>query len=458
MGKREVSVRFDDPLVSPGGRLTIGLSTEDGEGRGVYWSLSLAHLNFYGSPVLSQGQFNVSSERLSFSQFTVAIFGSVMGAWHLRGRSINEVAELFIELENFLARTNQDSSQGKNARDAITQFFQNKSHWWRIMSNAARLVLESSGAERDEVHKLVNLGLRRSSKLIPEAQSESRFFGLCNPSKLIRLMRGNLERVAFLRSIVAQCYSSDNPPLAAASLVIRIQGRSDTQAQYLTAVPLHRTAPHHRWLSDRRQQVQGESWSLIENLHTGERYHLFKDASTGDRHTVEEIYGDSETAIICQDRTVRKRHIPPPTLQTLIWSLRNNQLDALSILKHINMDLNPLFTLDATMYALSVAFTFYKSIPSATLNIKALNRPLSDAAWVQLELTRHHSDAFVIGRAYNRKNIELDRCTAFSCIAYMEACIDISPVSLKSVFALAHEDSLYLAMPVSLQSSNSQVL
>lgn len=453
MGKREVSVRFDDPLVSPGGQLTIGLSTEDGEGRGVYWSLSLAHLNFYGSPVLSHGQFNVSSERLSFSQFAVAIFGSVMGAWHLRGRSINEVAELFIELDNFLAKANQDSSQGEKARDAVRRFFQNQSHWFRIMSNTAKLVLESSGAERDEVHKLIILGLRRSSELMPKDQAEPPFFGLCNSSELLGLMRGSVERVAFLRSIVEQCYS-DNPT-AAASLVIRIKGRSDTQAQYLTAVPLHQTPPHHRWLSDRGQQVQGESWSLIENLHKDDGYHWFTDASTGNQQTVREIYGDSDTATICQYRTTPRHSIPPPTLQTLIWSLRNNQLDALSLLRHLHYNVNVLYPLSATMFALSAAFTFYQSIPSATLNIKALNRPLFTAAWVPLEKRLTSSDPFESIRV---ESIKMARCRAFSCIAYMEACIDIPPSSLESVFALAHEDSLYLAMPVSLRSSNSQIL
>jgi hypothetical protein len=449
IGEKEVSVRFNDPLISPGGKLTLGLSTGDGEGRGVYWSLSLAHLNFYGSPVVSEGQFNVTSERLSFPQFTLAVFGTVMGAWNIRGNSINEVAELFIALEDFLTMTIQDNSQGEDAKEAATQFFQNHSHWWRILSNAARLVLEATGAERDEVQKLLNLGLRRSSNFIPkEERSRSPFFGLCDPSRLVGLMKGNLERIVFLRSMMERHYSPNNPPSAAASLAIRIQGQSDGLTQYLTAFPLPRTPQHHRWLSHQGQQVEGESWSLITDLqsvesHRGQQYHCFTDAHTDIRHTLQATYGDVQIAAICQDPNAPGQYIPSPTVETIIWCLRNDQLGAFFLLKYLDRGLDPFDSLSATMHALSAAFTFYKSIPSATLNVKALARPLSTAAWAN---------------ASGANNIKLDRCTAFSCIAYMEACIDISPSSLESVFALAHEDSLYIAMQVSLRTPNGQVV
>lgn len=42
---------FRDPLVHPGGVLTLGLTNRgDSEATGVFWSLSLAHLKYYGPP------------------------------------------------------------------------------------------------------------------------------------------------------------------------------------------------------------------------------------------------------------------------------------------------------------------------------------------------------------------------------------------------------------------------
>jgi hypothetical protein len=446
IGDKEVSVRFNDALISPGGNLTIGLSTEDGEGRGVYWSLSLAHLNFYGSPVVSEGQFNATSHRLSLPQFMLAVFGTVMGAWSVRANEIRDVAELFVELEDFLARIIRSNSQGEEAKKAATQFLQDHSHWWRILSNAARSVLEATGAERDEVQKLLNLGLRRSPNFFPKGNfSSTPLLGLCVPSVLVRLLNGSRERIVFLRSMMEQSYSPEQPSDAAASFVIRIQDRSDTPAQWLTAFPLRQTPHHHRWISDEEQQVEGESWSLITDStsyksSTGECFHWFTEANTGTLHSFEPIYGHDELATICHDPCVslqRLQCIASPTVKTIIWCLRNDQLGALCLLNHLDTGSGYLDSLQTTICALSAAFTFYKSMPDATLNIKALDRPLSTTAWA---------------------NAKLDRCTALSCIAYMEACIDIPPASLESVFALAHEDSLYIAMPVSLPSFDRHMI
>jgi hypothetical protein len=444
IGDKEVPVRFNDALISPGGNLTIGLSTEDGEGRGVYWSLSLAHLNFYGSPVVSEGQFNATSDRLSFPQFMLAVFGTVMGAWSVRANEISDVAELFVELEDFLARIIRSNSQGEEAKEAASQFLQNHSHWWRILSNAARPILEATGAEQHEVQKLVNLGLRRSPDFFPKGEyPRMPLFGLCDPSRLVGLLKGSGERIVFLRTMMEQSYSPEHPPAAPASFVIRIQGPSHTLAHYLTAFPLRQTPQHHRWISDTEQHAEGELWSLVKDLPsnscTGRCDYRFTEANTGIRHIFRATYGDDRIAAICQDSNAPAQFIPWPTPKTIAWCLRNDQLGAVALLRHLNTGVDQFdsFNFNTTTRALSAAFTFYKSMPDATLNVKALDRPLSTTAWA---------------------NAKLDRCTALSCIAYMEACIDIPPASLEGVFALAHEDSLYIAMPVSLPSFHRQMI
>ncbi|KAK2596415.1 hypothetical protein N8I77_013306 [Diaporthe amygdali] len=72
-GPTTVSHKFEDPLVRPGGTLTLGLARPGGEmHRGVFWSLSLAHLNFYGRrPVQKDAVLNLNAQRLSFQQFPV---------------------------------------------------------------------------------------------------------------------------------------------------------------------------------------------------------------------------------------------------------------------------------------------------------------------------------------------------------------------------------------------------
>ncbi|KAJ8130735.1 hypothetical protein O1611_g2889 [Lasiodiplodia mahajangana] len=53
LGTAPTSVDQKDPLVSEGGLVTIGLQMNNDQG-GVYWSLPLNHLRYYGGPVLAK--------------------------------------------------------------------------------------------------------------------------------------------------------------------------------------------------------------------------------------------------------------------------------------------------------------------------------------------------------------------------------------------------------------------
>ncbi|MCJ1313199.1 hypothetical protein MMC25_006876 [Agyrium rufum] len=68
IGKITSQVRLEDSLISPGGTLTIGLAraTADDDRHGVYWLLSLAHLDCYGHPVRSGANLSQDSAKFTF--------------------------------------------------------------------------------------------------------------------------------------------------------------------------------------------------------------------------------------------------------------------------------------------------------------------------------------------------------------------------------------------------------
>jgi hypothetical protein len=79
-GQKEILLK--DELVPVGGILTIGLKdmtrkTDDG----VRWSLPLAHLRFYGEPVISSGAISQATERVSVDDFLQVVLGSVLASW-----------------------------------------------------------------------------------------------------------------------------------------------------------------------------------------------------------------------------------------------------------------------------------------------------------------------------------------------------------------------------------------
>jgi hypothetical protein len=47
----------------------------------------------------------------------------------------------------------------------------------------------------------------------------------------------------------------------------------------------------------------------------------------------------------------------------------------------------------------------------------------------------------------------LDYADAFSCVAYLDGEIDISPEDLREAFAVAYEDSIYVSMKVMLDET-----
>ena len=86
---------LEDPLIAPGGVVTIGLQgVEPEDSRGVYWSLSLAHVRYYGDPVKSEGSVNSGLSRISIEDMWLVALGSMFALWGTEGSNTKEAANL----------------------------------------------------------------------------------------------------------------------------------------------------------------------------------------------------------------------------------------------------------------------------------------------------------------------------------------------------------------------------
>ena len=89
-------VLFKDELFLGGGNLTIGLeNSDDRSDDGVYWSLALSHLRYYGDPVVSKTSVSQAS-RISIEELHLLCLGSVLAGWGEEGTDIIAAAELFV--------------------------------------------------------------------------------------------------------------------------------------------------------------------------------------------------------------------------------------------------------------------------------------------------------------------------------------------------------------------------
>ncbi|KAM5349422.1 hypothetical protein ACJ41O_005927 [Fusarium nematophilum] len=169
-GSDKSPLKFCDQLVQSGGTLTLGLARPgDTKAQGVSWSLSLAHLNFYGRPVPRQASFDFESRKFNFEQLTQTIFGALLGSWGLTGPLAEYPAPFFLSLRQALEREHESTRSKTNpeTRELCRQVLLEASHGVNILFRLASAYLDAKPFSDDLIHKLLALGGKRASRLIP---------------------------------------------------------------------------------------------------------------------------------------------------------------------------------------------------------------------------------------------------------------------------------------------------
>ncbi|KAK4448938.1 hypothetical protein QBC34DRAFT_449178 [Podospora aff. communis PSN243] len=101
-GRRNVEIHMKDDLIPPGGILTLGCSPSNTTSKsGITWSLSLAKLKFYGSPVQATTSLQGDSSRLTVDQFRLVLLGCVLRTWNMAPTDdATNVSELRIDFHS----------------------------------------------------------------------------------------------------------------------------------------------------------------------------------------------------------------------------------------------------------------------------------------------------------------------------------------------------------------------
>jgi hypothetical protein len=80
-GAPEKEIRQGDPLINPGGILTVGLRPSDGFNYGVRWSLPLAKVRYYGAPTTVTRTIGADQSRVSITELMLAALGALSREW-----------------------------------------------------------------------------------------------------------------------------------------------------------------------------------------------------------------------------------------------------------------------------------------------------------------------------------------------------------------------------------------
>jgi hypothetical protein len=217
LGRKNQEIKQGDELIPQGALLTIGLKgvssgTSNG---GVSWSLSLAHLRYYGAPVLSSKSVSSASRRLSVNQFLQVVLGCVIGSWGINIQKLSGAIKLIISIGKQVdmeLETHDPSSHTSALKDTS---------WIKVLVDTAQYFDRSIGEERESCRKLLSLGFR-NYKLFTSGPTD--IFGLRSP-RLFHLIAKQEDKVAFFRNIMSR------RSLAQDSLIIRISGQSAPSAK-----------------------------------------------------------------------------------------------------------------------------------------------------------------------------------------------------------------------------------
>lgn len=343
------SHQFNDPLVKPGGTLTLGLSTPGGgTSRAAFWSLPLAHLNYYGRPIRREAELDMQTKAITFDQFVFVVFGAMLPQWGFQNSQAEIPARFFAALRGAIGRrTGPTVSPGNtytgNVADAAMldagqesatygtttasfadsyvenlEALNDPSHALNILCRVSMHYLDVRDDPDDPIHKLTSLGTKKAHNLVSSSDPRPTFFGLESPTVVLRALGGSNARISFLRRIASSAvlpreayfirYFSDRQ--SSVRLLDWIKDRDCGLATAFdeTDVSLsHGRASvlrNYRWAPEYWHgygtQTNGEtlhpmSRSLSRPLAAMEHFFTLT-ASTGEVHIYNLVYGDPNSA------------------------------------------------------------------------------------------------------------------------------------------------------------------
>ena len=179
-----------DALVRQGGILTIGLySSEPRQEAGVYWSLPLAHLRYYGDAVLTSRSISKDGSRLTLDELMVASLGAVIATWELP--TIDDGIRWIIQLSNSVSLNIVTEAKDQSDINSIQE------SWLTRLASVGQIYLDSRDIERQRYVQLISLGKRCSGIFL--GQSPKPFFGFSDFEVYFSLLEHTEDQIEALR-------------------------------------------------------------------------------------------------------------------------------------------------------------------------------------------------------------------------------------------------------------------
>ncbi|KAL1850169.1 hypothetical protein Daus18300_013037 [Diaporthe australafricana] len=180
-----------DPLYPKGTVITLGQSSRppDATSDGVFWSLPLACLKYYGDPVVRTRTLGESTSRLTFPEVMQVVLGCMLAGWGDYGRDVRQACVNVVSLAECLSR-NEPKEPG------------NPRSWMQLLTESAESYLEEADSSQNHLRSLTLRGQRRYKHLLWDPKQEHpgpALFGLGSLNTVLHLIENMESKISFLR-------------------------------------------------------------------------------------------------------------------------------------------------------------------------------------------------------------------------------------------------------------------
>ena len=454
-------IKQADPLVDQGGIITVGIQTRtSGSDDGVYWSLPLAHLRFYGKPVVTTQHNGISRTQITYAQFLCVVLGSLFGFWRILECDVDIAAEIIVRL----AAANKAFAESNSAKE----YRRLATFEIGTLGRAAQLYLSSKGSLRNEYARLLAYGRRRFSDFLGKKDDRPlQFFGLADVStvlSLFRLFAGGMLRdgqLDFLRRWTRErendltgailCYQNNAHSFSCTSLS---ESRTNAKRKLSGAqVPSHQ--PNLHWLSS---GTENHEESLSESPVAEKKKGRFFAPGPEEKPIPHEfICGEPSKAAIYRPikpryrRKVEELSIRPKELLGLLRDgLLSDEILSIEIKTSVARGTSPKFV--SSLLALEFAGRIYEHLQDAKIDMQVFLRGLYASRYAsRLEIQDLRRET----KKQNSTDMAIVSLkSAFSCIIlFQTGRVDMDPEDLEGAMAISHSDSIFAARSILVDPS-----
>lgn len=418
IGAGSTIIQQNDPLYPKGTVITLGQSSRppDATSDGVFWSLPLAFLKYYGDPVVRTRTLGESTSRLTFSEVMQVVLGSIMAGWRDYARDFLQVCVNITSLADFIS-TNRRREPGQPRS------------WIQLLGESAESYLAETASSESHLPGLTMRGFRRYRHLLWGPKEEyPPLFGLTRLTTVLQLIDRMEDKVSFLR-LVAQALKNANHH----NVVIRYRVPnavperafeesiddlfnfpldSGKDADYASLRPPQWIWEYATAIGKRRQPAtkkrkQAPSTDLAGHVRwtqkdehfaeTGEEYVKIDFPSHWDEFESKAplmlpgvawdyVLGDPDEAAIFKRSQVELSGSEELTYEYIDEALRRHWIDRTKVIQLLDFrgefahPKPPQYL--KCLRALAAAAEAYKLMPGATISTELFSEPLKDALWI----------------------------------------------------------------------------